>query len=564
MKITTIPRLYHNVNRARVIVSVLSKYGLADWISQFDLDFVKGILRDREGEALARHTRERRIRMALAELGPTFIKIGQLLSTRGDVVGVKLADELRQLQDDAPADAPDVVRGVLEAELGQPVDTLFDEFNDTPLASASIGQVHCAKLKTGERIVVKVQHVGIEHIVREDLDILAYLAQLAEHIPEFSSYRPVATVAELQRAVLRELDFGREERNLQQFSTDLAHNPNVHVPRPYTELCTPHVLTMEMLDGVKLSEPEKLKAAGFDLEKIAHRGCELYLHMIFTNGCFHADPHPGNLVLLPNNVIGLLDFGMVGRIEERLREEIEEMLLALVNRDSGHLTSIIMRVGSVPSDLDESALATDVADFVDHYGSQTLTQFDLSGALNEMTETIRRYRITLPVQVAMLIKVLITLEGTAKLLSPKFNIIEVIEPMQRRIILRRLSPARHLKKLRRFYGELEHLADILPRRLMDIVEQVRSGKFNVHLDHRGLEPSVNRLVLGLLTSALFLGSALMLSQNVPPLLFQDQDKMPLGLQDVSILGLLGCLVSLILGLRLLWAIGKSGHLDRRK
>ena len=546
MKITTIPRLYHNVNRARVIVSVFSKYGLADWISQFDLDFVKGILRDRDGEALARHTRERRIRLALAELGPTFIKIGQLLSTRGDVVGVKLADELRQLQDDAPADSPDVVRGVLEAELGQPVDALFDDFNDTPLASASIGQVYRAKLKTGERIVVKVQHVDIEHIVREDLDILAYLAQLAEHIPEFSSYRPVATVAELQRAVLRELDFGREERNLQQFSIDLAHNPNVHVPRPYTELCTPRVLTMEMLDGVKLSEPEKLKAAGFDLGKIARRGSELYLHMI----------------LLPNDVIGLLDFGMVGRIEERLREEIEEMLLALVNRDSGHLTSIIMRVGSVPPGLDESALATDVADFVDHYGSQSLKQFDLSGALNEMTETIRRYQITLPVQVAMLIKVLVTLEGTAKLLSPKFNIIEVIRPMQRRIIQRRLSPVRHLKRLRRFYGELEHLADILPRRLMDIVEQIRSGKFNVHLDHRGLEPSVNRLVLGMLTSALFLGSALMLSRNVPPLLFRDE--VPLGLQDVSIFGLLGCVVSLILGLRLLRAIGKSGHLDRRK
>jgi ubiquinone biosynthesis protein len=561
MRISTIPHIYRNVKRWTEILSVLSKYGLADWISRLNIDFVKDKLKDRDGEALARHSPERRILLALTELGPTFIKLGQLLSTRPDVAGVALADELKQLQAEVAADPADMVRDLIATELGQPVEELFVEFDDTPIASASIGQVHRARLASGEEVVVKVQHAGIEGIVHEDLDVLMGLALLAERVPELASYRPSATVAEMGRVLRRELDFGREERNLLLFSSRYADDPTVFIPQPFTEFCTCRVLTMEWIDGIKLKETKRLAAEGFDLEEVAQRGARLYLNMIFEHGFYHADPHPGNIVLLPGNCIGLLDFGMVGRIDERLREAIEEMLLAIVHRDVSLLTALITRIGDPPQKLDEAALAADVADFVGDYASQSLDKFDLSGALNEMTEIIYRHKIKLPPQVALLLKTLVTLEGTAKLLSPRFSLLELLQPMHRKLLLRRLSPKRQIRKLMRFYVELERLAEVLPRRVTDILEQVQAGKFDVHLDHRGLEPSVNRLVLGMLTSALFLGSSLLLSRQVPPLLFPEN--IYFGLTKLSILGLSGCSLSILLGLRLLRAIGKSGHLDRK-
>ena len=562
MKISSIPQIYRNLNRGTEILSVLSKFGLADWISRLNLDFAKGLLKNREGEALARHTRESRIRMALSELGPTFIKLGQLLSTRPDLVGRELADELIKLQSEVPADSAELVHKTITEELGQPIEDLFTQFDDTPIASASIGQVHRAMLKSGQHVVIKVQRSGIAKTVRKDVDVLGGLAQLAERIPELAAYRPVNTLAEFQRTLLRELDFGREERNLQQFSQRFASDPRVKIPSPISEFCTPRVLTMEFIQGIKLPDARQLESGGFDLEKLARHGAELYLEMIFADGCYHADPHPGNIVLLPGNVLGLLDFGMVGRIDEQLREDIEEMLFSIVNRDAVQLASTITRIGQVPSDLDEAAFRVDVADFISHYANQPLDQLDLSQALNEVTDMIFRFKIALPSQVGMLIKTLVALEGTSKLLSPTFSLMDVIRPFQRKALLRRFSPARRVRKMRRVYLELEHLAAVFPRRVMDILDQIQAGKFDVHLDHRGLGPSVNRLVLGMLASALFLGSSLMLSRQVPPLIFPEATWF--GLHNVSILGISGCTVSLLLGLRLLRAIGKSGHLDRRE
>lgn len=557
MKITAIPQLYRNWSRLVEVVSVLSKYGLADWIARLDLKLLKDLFKAPSGEILARHNRETRIRLALTELGPTFIKLGQILSTRSDLVGVKLADELSQLQADVPAEPTSSIRATIESELGQRVEELFASFEDKPLASASIAQVHAARLTTGEDVVVKVQHAGIEKKVRVDLDILGGLAQAAERIPEFRNYRPRGTVAEFQRMLLRELDFGREERHMIEFAQDFADKPKIHIPRPVSELNTPRVLTMERLFGVKLSDATTSAKGHFDLEELARRGAEMYLEMIFEHGFYHADPHPGNILILDGNVIGLLDFGMVGRIDESLREEIEDMLMALANQDAVSLTQVIIRLGEVPSTLDHAALSVEVAEFVSFYTNQPLGQFDLSGALRELTEIIRRYQIMLPARVSLLIKVLIMLEGTARLLNPSFNLIDVMRPFRRKLIGRRLSPTRNLRKLRRIYREVEHLLEVLPQNLLDIMQQVQSGRFDVHLDHRGLEPSVNRLVLGMLASALFLGSSLVLSRDVPPLI-----SIPWVVDNISLLGLSGCCVALALGLRLMRAINKSGHLDR--
>ncbi|REJ92270.1 MAG: AarF/ABC1/UbiB kinase family protein [Planctomycetota bacterium] len=556
MKITTIPAVYRNVNRWGEILTVLSKYGLAGWLSRFDLDFAKGWLRTRDGEALARMSSETRIRMALMELGPTFIKLGQILSTRPDLVGVELASELTHLQADVKADRPEQVRRLVEAELGEPIEVLFAEFDDQPLASASIAQVHRARLHSGEEVVVKVQHVGIEKTVTVDLEILSGLAQFAEMHPDLVNYRPRATVAEFQRTLRREIDFGREERNMQQFASDFAGDESVHIPRVYPELSTSRVLTMERLNGVKLADAELVVGREFDLKEIAQRGADLYLKMIFDHGFYHADPHPGNILLLDGNTIGLLDFGMVGRLDEGLREEIENMLLAIVDREAGQLTAIITRIGETPSDLDLPGLSNDVTEFVSYHGNVPLSEFELGKALGEMTEIIRRYRIMLPAQIALLLKSLIMLDGTARLADPSFSLIDALRPHRRRLLRQRLSPARRLKKMRRIAGELEQLAEVLPRRLIDLLGQMQSGKFDVHLDHRGLEPSVNRLVLGMLASAIFLGSALMLSMKAWPsvTLFEAQ---------ISLSGSTGVLLSAGLGLRLLRAINKSGHLDRR-
>jgi len=552
MKISSIPQLYRNLNRWGEILSVLSKYGLANWIGRLGPEFAKDVLKAPGGAAIARQSWETRIRLALVELGPTFIKLGQILSTRPDLVGITLAEELQQLQADVPADPPETVRQLIESELGRPVDEVFAEFEDEATASASIGQVHRAVLRSGEPVVVKVLHAKIERKVEVDLEILAGLALLAQRLPEFRNYRPRATASEFQRAMRRELDLARELRNMRLFAHQFRDNPNVHIPRPYPEFSTSRVLTMERIEGVKLSETQRIEADGYDREAVARHGAEIYLEMIFGHGFYHADPHPGNVVLINGDVIGLLDFGMVGRIDETMQETMCEMLVAIGNQDAEHLATLITRIATTPPELDRSTFALDVADFVGHYATQSLEDFDLSGALGEMTEMIRRHNIMLPAAVAMLIKVLITLEGTSRLLTPTFSLVEVMAPYQKKLLWRQLSPARRLRKLRRLMRELEHLAEVLPRGIVDILDQIETGRFDVHLDHRGLEPSINRLVLGMLASALFLGASLMLSRGVPPMV-----------GSLSLPGTVSAIVSIALGFRLWWAINKSGHLDRR-
>jgi ubiquinone biosynthesis protein len=557
MRIRTIPQVYRNVNRWREILSILSKYGLAGWLSRLDFAFAKGLIKNRQGQALADTGRETRIRLALEELGPTFIKLGQIMSTRPDIVGAELAEELEKLQTKVPPDPPSAVSELVEEELGRPLAEVFAEFSETPVASASIGQVHRARLTSGELVAVKVQRRDISRRVRVDLDILQGLAQLAERIPELACYRPCASVAEFQRALRRELDFDRERRHMEEFRRSFAGNELVKIPRPFGAFSTDRVLVMEWLEGVPLSSPEDIAHCGIDLCAVARHGAEMYLEMIFRHGFYHADPHPGNLLLLENEGVGLLDYGMVGRIDESMREDIEELLLAIVDQDSQQLGAVVMRVGATPPGLDEAALGVDLADFVAHYAHQSAEHFELAAALREMFDLMRRHHIVLPAAMTMLLKVLVMLEGTGRRLAPAFSLMELLRPYRKKMLARRISPSRQFRKARRIAYELEQLAEVFPRRMRDILQQVQTGRFDVHLDHRGLEPSVNRLVLGMLTSALFLGSVLLVTNKVWPLQFWP-------LEGLSAPGLLGVSLSAALGLRLLRAINKSGHLDRRR
>lgn len=558
--IPSIPQLYRNLRRWTEILAVLSKYGLADWLSRTQIDFIKDRLKAADGEVLARLSTPARIRLALTELGPTFIKFGQLISTRPDLIGPELAEELSQLQTQTPHDSFDDIREVIEMDQGRPLEMVFESFEETPIASASIGQVHTARLLDGREVVVKVRHPGIESVIDTDLDILSGLAHLAERLEDFKHYQPRQIVSDMSRMMRRELDFRREMRNLIQFRSMFRKDPTVVIPQPFPKFSTERMLTMERIRGKKLSQCAENGLSADELDALARKGANLYMKMIFDEGFFHADPHPGNILLLDTNQFGLLDFGMVGRISEKLREEIESMLVAIVNRDVGLLVAIVRRIGKCPVNLNETALNSDVAEFLGQYAVQSAANFNMAGALNDFMSIVRSYNITLPSEVSLLIKVLVTLEGTGQLLSPQFSLMEIMKPWQRLMIVKRLSPARQMRKARRFYMQVEQLAEDLPQRMSNILDQVQTGRFDIHLDHRRLGPTVNRLVLGMLTSALFMGSSLMLSYKVPPLWFANNG--PWGIHDLSLLGLTGCIVSIMLGIRLVWAIRKSGNLDQ--
>ncbi len=573
--IPSIPQLYRNFRRWADIVAVLSRYGLADWLSRFNIELIKDWLKAAEGEIIADQPHSVRIRLALTELGPTFIKFGQMLSTRPDIIGAEIADELSKLQADTPADDFADVKQIIEEQLGFPLTDIFCEFSEKPIASASIGQVHSARLQDdvlanrnasenfSRDVVVKVRHVDIESKIETDLDILYGLAQLAERLDDFKPYQPTAVVADLSRMMRNELVFDRECRNLMQFRSIFKKNHHVRIPEPIPSLSSEKMITMERLDGIKLRDARARVGTDLqdvDLNKFARSGADIYLEMIFKHGFYHADPHPGNIILMPDGSIGLINFGLVGRISEQIREDFEAMLVSIVNRDVSMLTALIKRVGDCPIDLNDSALSINVADFVGQYATMVLSQFDMSGALRDFVEIVRRFRIKLPSEASLLIKTLITLEGTARLVDPKFSLMEIMRPYQRMLMLKRFSPGRQMRKAQRFYIQLEQLAENLPARISSILEQVQTGRFDVHLDHRRLGPTVNRLVMGLMTSALFLGSALMLSYKVSPLLFPAPGI--LGIQDMSLLGLVGALASILMGLRLSWAIRKSGNLDK--
>ena len=552
MRLEQLTKIDQNANRLKDIVSILAKYGLADWLKGINYQWLQSRLTSFDGQRIANLTQDVRIRLALTELGTTFIKLGQMLSTRADLVGPELANELKHLQSNTPADAPEVVRATIEAELGKPPEDLFDDFESAAMASASIGQVHRARMRDGAAVVVKVQHAGIEQTVRQDLDILGGLAELAEKFAEpLRAYQPVATTAEFRRTLIRELDFAREERNMQQFARNFLDDESVHFPVSYTDTSAHRVLTMEMLDGISVSDTQRLRESNVDLNEFALRGANMYLEMIFRDGFYHADPHPGNLLVLADGVVGVLDCGMVGRVDEQLREDFEGMLLAAVNRDAEDLTDYVVRLGSVPPDFDRDALRAEIGEFVADYGGQSLEDFDLSGALSAMTEIIRRYGVILPSSCSMLLKVLVMLEGTSRQLDPKFSLSEVMQPYYVKAASRRLSPQKLWHRSRRTLRDWERLIDTFPRDMTDILTRVRRGTFDVNLQHRSLDATVNRLVMGIISAAMFIGSALLWSRDVRPMLW-----------GYSVPGALGCMVAVVLGLRLLLAIKRSGDIEK--
>jgi len=553
MKLTTLPQFKRDASRFMEIVSVLANYGLADWLETHEPEFIKNLRKKGKNHQYTELTHEARVRMAFTELGTTFIKLGQIMSTRKDIVGPALAEELTQLQSSTPADPAQVVMATFTDEIGSPPEELFSEFDSQAVASASIGQVHQARLHDGTPVVVKIQHAGIERKVTADLDILMTLAELAEKVDtNLLLYQPRATLAEFRRSMLRELDFSRELKNLEQFARNFAHDETVLIPRAFPEMSTRRVLTLERLEGFSIADRQRMQREGIDTKKVAVQGAGIFLEMIFRDKFYHADPHPGNIWVQPDGRIGLLDFGMAGRLDVHTSEDLEEMLLSAVNRDAERITEFVLRIGSVPDRIDRNGLESDIRAFVDEYVPESLTDFDLSGALRGLTLIIRDYRIILPFNISLLLKVLIMLEGTSRSLDRHFNMAELLKPYQAQLFRQKYSPERLMRRFLRSYREWDRLLDMLPGQLTDTLQHVRDGRFNVYLEHRRLDTIVNRLVYGILTAALFLGSCQLLGRKIPPLV-----------ADVSIVGAAGSLLALFLGVRLFRAIKKSGSLGGR-
>ncbi len=554
MKFSALKRLEGNAHRVREIIGVLAKYGLADWVRGLNYQWIQDRIQSFDGQPIPDLKIEERVRLAFTELGTTFIKLGQMLSTQPDLVGSEMAGELARLQTAVPADPPDTVRATIEAEFGKPLSDLFAQFEDAPLASASIAQVHPARLPSGEQVVVKVQHAGIADKIMPDLDILAGLAELAEkHASRIRPYRPVAVVRQFRRTLLHELDFTLERRNLEEFAEHFAEDETVHFPRVYPQVSTRRVLTMERLDGILGVDSAALAASGADLNEFARRGANMYLRMIFRDGFYHADPHPGNLMLLPGGVVGVLDCGMVGRLDEELKEGLDEMLMAVVTHDSADLGEIVLRLGFAPPATRRDELRADLSDFVAEYVGQSIQDMDLSGALSSLLEIIRRYNIVLPPDLSLLLRTLIELEWTAQRLSPEFSLAEVLSPFYATMVRRRLSPQSILGRRLHVYRDWERLMQSLPRDLGDVFKRMRDNTFSVHLDLRHIDPVMNRLALGVVTAALFVSSALLWSMKAPP-----------TIDGVSAFGAAGCLIAACLGWRLLRAVKKSGGIGPKK
>ncbi|NOQ42585.1 MAG: phosphotransferase [Desulfuromusa sp.] len=551
VKIASVELLKRNTARVCEFWKILAKYGLADWLKDIPLPGLKDQRNHVDGRIIANMSGGERLRLALTEMGTTYIKLGQMLSTRPDLIGDAAAAELAQLQSGTPADSAQKVRSLFELELGKTPEECFKSFDDTALASASIGQVHMAELVDGQKVVVKIQHEGIEPKVVSDLSILESLAELAQkHSKRLQSYDPVGVVSQFKRSLLRELDFNNERRNLEQFGRNFEKNSTVQFPKSFPDYSSKRILTMEFLPGITGSQPEKLGEAGVDLKSFAQRGANVFLEMIFRDGFYHADPHPGNLMLLEDGKVGVLDCGMTGQLSEKIREEFETLLLSVLTNDTDEILAVMQRLNAMPSNVARDILAADIDEFLADYGNRSLEDLNVSEALNSFTAIIRNHHILLPADVTMLIRTLILLEGTSRILDRQFSLAELLEPYCHKIVARRFSPKRLAKKMQRSYRDWDRFLSSLPSELNNTLSRIQAGSFDIQLAHRHLDPIVNRLVIGILTASLFLGSSLLWSMEAAPLY-----------KGISIFGAVGYCLSSYLGARLFLAIHKSGSVD---
>jgi len=544
--------------RLREIAGILIHYGWGDIVKRMGL----GNLTERAGTLLHRKqsdeimhlAAEVRVRLALEELGPTFVKLGQVLATRPDIFPPHWIAEFSKLQDSVPPEPFEALLPELEKALGRSPFKVFKDLQTEAIAGASIAQVHLARLQDDTQVVLKVRRPNIEGRIDADLRLLGHLGRLLEsELPESRRFQPGKIIGQFAKSLRRELDLAMEARNTERFSQNFADDPDVVFAKVHWEYTSGTLMVMEFIDGIPGNDLQAARDAGLNLPLLGARGADTVLKMVLIDGFFHADPHPGNVFYLPDNRLAIIDCGMVGRISKERRDQIADMLAALVSRDIEALRDILMAWAGDAA-IDEAKLTSDLDELIFNYDSAPLKQIRFGALLNDLTTVMRENHLTVPPDLTMLFKALVTLEGLGRQLDPDFQIVRHLTPFVKRVIIDRYKPGALLKRGRRNLMDVVEVATALPRDVSRLLREIRRGRVKIdldlkRLDHFGhqLDHSTNRLTLALVTSALIIGSSIVMTVKGGPTLF-----------GLPAFGFLGFFLASLFGVMLMISIWRSG------
>lgn len=507
--------------------------------------------------SVAANARPLHLRLALEELGTTFIKLGQILSTRADLLPPEYLVELTKLQDSAPPVAFEEIQQAIVVELGQPIENVFAQFDPVPLAAASIGQAHAAILWDGTEVVVKIRRPGVVEQVNEDLEILRELAATASRHWDFADrYDLSGLVEEFSQTLRSELDYIREGHNAEKFAVNFAGDPFVHVPRVFWTATTSRVLTLEHIQGVKINDLNGLDEQGTDRRWLAQYATSVVLKMVCEDGFFHADPHPGNFFIEPQGVIGLIDFGMVGVLDEQTQGLLAELLIAISHQNADRLVDVFLDLGVTRKGIDRASVRRDIERLLSTYWGLPLGELKVAALLNDVYSVMRRHHLHLPSNLALLLKTVIMIEGVGVNLDPDFRLTNSLTPYTERLVLRQYSPFRWARSFGRASLDLAKLGVEMPQHLRRIVAATESGNLQIGMRPEGFDPVIdrleriaNRIVLGVIAAAFINGLAVLVSVYRPP-----------GWERWGwAVFAFGFVCALLLGLYLAWTILRPKH-----
>ncbi len=535
-----------NLGRFKEIAFTLLKYGFDDVVDRLHLPgkFFSSV-------KVVPHkdkTTFERIRLTLEELGPTFIKFGQVMSLRPDLLPHDLIRELCKLHDRVPMLEFTLIKNVVEKELNRPLEEVFSRFDEEPLASASLAQVHRANLPDGTPVAVKVQKPDIRKTVNRDLSILEDMVEaLEDRIEVFAFYDAPGMVRELKHAMLKELDFAIEVRNMRIAEANFEGDPQVRIPGVHEEFSTGRLITMELFEGKRLRELDT--ASPEQRRELAVLGLRTAVRQVLEHGFFHADPHPGNMIVMDGGVIGLLDWGMVGRLTQQARYELIDLIVAVAGRDCPATATALLRLAGADHG-NKAALERDLLDILDIYGDLTIKEINLGEMARDMTALLRSHRIRMPADLTLMLKAVVTAEGTARELCPDLSVVSEAEPFVKKLVKERYKPAVLWRTLRRALSDLLDMYGQLPQRLNRVFSKMDKGELSIRFEHHNLggllqtiETATNRLTFALIIGALIIGSSLIITTGIEPHLF-----------GFPLLGILGYLISGVLGLWLVFLI----------
>ncbi len=485
-----------HISRYRDIVIALVRHGFGIVVEEIGfahfLSFPQRLFFDTKGKDSK--TTGERIRLVLQELGPTFVKLGQIASTRPDLLPEDIVRELEKLQDRVPPFSFQEVREIVQEELGGDLEEIFCHFEDSPLAAASIGQVHKAILRSGEKVAVKIQRPNITTIIETDLEILQDLAALAEHRLEWAArYQIRDMVEEFSKSLRAELDYTIEGRNAEKISNQFRDDSKIYVPKVFWEYSTKRVLTMEYIEGVKFNELEKLKQKGYNAKMLAESLAKAIFHQIFIDGFFHGDPHPGNVLVLPGEVIAFIDFGMVGRLTHEMKYHFSSLVIALMRQSTDGVIKAILLMGLVPDDVDMMQLRDDVEQLREKYYGVPLSQISLGKAVNDLFSVAFRHSIRIPAALTLLGKTLLTIEGVVEKLDPDFSIFNIAEPFGRQLLKERLHPKSLAETAWKHVSDYGELLFDLPKHSKELTSLIKRGRLRLEIDIPELDLLLKKL-----------------------------------------------------------------------